>query len=107
MTSAGQDNPYHALSRAAALAASLAATEGGAHVDAPLGAGTQHLVSHAHDTAVDGAGDAVLQLHVELGEREGAVDAGIADITLGRGVDHVAHLEALDGLILGHAPTAV
>ena len=51
---------------------------------------------------VDGAGDAVDHLHVELREREGRVAAGIAHITLRRSVDNVAHLKALDGLVLGH-----
>merc|ERR1719476_982317 len=79
--------------RSLALAAALA--EGRPHVDAALGA-------RPHDAAVDAAGHAVEHLHVELRQREGAVDAGLPDVTLRRGVDHVAHLEALDGFVLRH-----
>ena len=50
---------------------------------------------------MDSAGDAVLELHVELGEGVRGVHGGLAKISLGRGIDDVAHVEALDGLVLG------
>ena len=49
---------------------------------------------------MDSAGDAVLELHVELGEGVRGVHGGLAKISLGRGIDDVAHVEALDGLVL-------
>ena len=64
----------------------------------------RHLVAHAHDASVDGARDAIDHLHVELWEGEGRVDAGIAEIALRGRIRHVAHLEALHRLVLGHAP---
>merc|ERR1719230_1422371 len=88
-----------------ALAAPLA--EGRAHVDAALRAGAEHLVPDPDHTAMDGAGDTVEHLHVEFREHEGLIHAGIADVTLGGRVDHVADLEALDGLVLRHAAAAV
>ena len=50
---------------------------------------------------MDSAGDAVLELHVELGEGVRGVHGGLAKISLGRGIDDVAHVEALDALVLG------
>ena len=50
---------------------------------------------------MDSAGDAVLELHVELGEGVRGVHGGLAKISLGRGIDDVTHVEALDGLVLG------
>ena len=43
---------------------------------------------------------AVEHLHVELGEHEGLVHAGLAQVSLGGGVHHVPHLEAFHGLVL-------
>merc|ERR1719463_22979 len=88
-----------------ALAASLA--EGRAHVDAALWAGAQHLVADPDHAAVDRTGDAVQHLHVELREHESLVHTGVPDVALGGRVHHVPDLEALDGLVLGHAPAAV
>eukprot|EP00972_Heterocapsa_arctica_P048251 7114645-Heterocapsa_arctica.AAC.1 len=84
----------------------LGAAEGRPHVDAALRAGTKLLVAHAHDAAVDGARHAVHHLHVELRQHEGRVDARVADVALGGRIDHVPDLEALDGLVLGHAAAA-
>ena len=66
------------------------------------------------NTTVDSAGHAVLLLDVQLRKsifcksafaRETTiVDRGIADITLGGGIDNVSHLETLDGLILQGSP---
>merc|ERR1719356_2129074 len=88
-----------------AFAASLA--ERRAHVDAALRAGAEHLVADPDHAAVDRTGDAVEHLHVELREHESLVHAGVPDVALGGRVDHVPDLEALDGLVLGHAPAAV
>merc|ERR1719414_2879530 len=92
---------------AVTLAPTLAAAKDWPHVDAALGAGADLLVAHTDDAPVDGAGHAVLHLHVELREKEGGVDAGLAQVSLRRGVHDVPDLEALDGLILGHAAGAV
>ena len=57
----------------------------------------------ADDTGVDAAGDAVLLLDVDLGEVECLLVERevVLDVSLGGAVDEVAHLEALDGLVLG------
>jgi len=93
-------------SLAAALTISLS-TKVGAHINATLGAGPQHLVPNTHDAAVDCARDTIDHLHVKLWELESLVDTCIAHITLRGSIDHVAHLETLDCLILGYATGAV
>lgn len=50
---------------------------------------------------MDGAADAVLLLEVHLGDFEVTEDGLLLDVSLGRGVDDVLDLEALDGLVLG------
>ena len=69
--------------------------------------------AHADDTLVNGRLDRVVLLDVDLGQLV-ALDAGsLLDVTQRRGLDNVAHDEALDGLVLGdglasrHAPHAV
>jgi len=57
--------------------------------------------------AVDGAGDAVLELEVHLGDSVFIKDTGVRDITNGGGLDHVADGESLDGLVFGGASAAV
>eukprot|EP01085_Mycamoeba_gemmipara_P001415 Mycagemm_TRINITY_DN3308_c0_g1::TRINITY_DN3308_c0_g1_i1::g.1415::m.1415 type:complete len:155 gc:universal TRINITY_DN3308_c0_g1_i1:484-20(-) len=67
--------------------------------------------AHAHDVAVNSARNAVLHLDVHLGEAVLIIHAGdsasLEDITERCLLDNVAHHEALDGLILGDAATAV
>jgi hypothetical protein len=46
------------------------------------------------------ARDAVLHLHVQLRHDVNIVDRGILEIALGSGLNHVAHDNALDGLVL-------
>lgn len=84
------------------------------------------LLADAHDARVAGAGDTVLELQVQLGQGVGCdaggttgktgspatpgiefsprtgvvVDRSVLNIALGRGIDDVAHSEALDGLVL-------
>ena len=62
-----------------------------------------------HDTGVDGARHAVLQLDIDLWECEVllVVCEVVLDISAGGTVDHLSHLEALDGLVLGDASGAV
>ena len=62
-----------------------------------------------HDAAVDGAGDAVALLHVQLGHlKAGSVDRGaVSDIASGGLIQHVADDEALDGLVLRGETAAV
>lgn len=72
-----------------------------------------HLTS-TDNTTVDSAGHAVLLLDVQLRKsiffplttpcKTTFVNRGITDITLGRSVDNVSHLETLDGLILERLP---
>lgn len=54
----------------------------------------------ADGLAMDGAGDAVVELDVELGELVLVDDAGLVEIAQGALVDDVTHGEALDGLVL-------
>lgn len=63
----------------------------------------------AHDTGVDAARDAVLLLNIDLGQVESGVGVRgvLLDISSGRSVNHLSHLEALDGLVLGHTAGAV
>ena len=66
--------------------------------------------SCAHNTSVDAARDAVGELDVDLGQLESvlvAISGVLGDISARRAVDHLAHLEALNGLILGDAAGAV
>jgi len=60
-----------------------------------------------NDLAVDGAGDAVLELQVHLGDSVLGEDGRITDITDRGRLDHVADSESLDGLVLGGASRAV
>merc|ERR1719253_1995056 len=85
--------PHRCYSLALAFAF---ASEVWTNIDASLQTGTKHLVAHTHNAPVDSTRDAIDHLHVELWEREGGVDAGVAHITLRRGIDHVAHLKTLD-----------
>ena len=61
------------------------------------------------DAGVDAAGDAVLLLDVDLGQVEvlGVESKVVFDVSLGGAVHDVAHLESLDGLVLGVDTTAV
>ncbi len=65
--------------------------------------------AHAHDSRVDGARHAVRQLYVDLRHLELSLVIRVVflDVTLGGGIDHVALLEALDGLVLGDDAAAV
>merc|ERR1719321_603815 len=64
-------------------------------------------LTDADDARMDGARDAVDLLHVELREHVLLVDRGILKIALRRGVDDVAHVEALDRLILRDDTVAI
>ena len=56
-----------------------------------------------NNTGVNTASDAVLLLDVDLGQTEvSSVESKVIfDVSLGRAVHQVAHLESLDGLVLG------
>ena len=56
---------------------------------------------------VHGARDAVFNLEVQLGDDVDIVDGSVLQVTLGGGLDHVAHHKALHGLVLGNAARAV
>lgn len=56
---------------------------------------------------MDGAGNAVLELQVHLGDSVLREDGRIGDITNGGGLDHVADGKSLDRLVLGSASRAV
>ena len=68
-----------------------------------------HVGATADSAAVNGAGDAVAALHVQLWQREASVvDGGALRDVSGRGlVKHVAHNEAANSLVLGGQATAV
>jgi hypothetical protein len=67
--------------------------------------------SGSDDSGVDGAGDAVLVLDVDLGHGVGfflvSVDGSLLNISLTGGVDHVLDHEPLDGLVLSDESAAV
>ena len=63
--------------------------------------------ANANDVRVDGARDAVVDLEVQLGQRVLAVDRRVREVADCGRLDHVAHGEALDSLVLGHAAAAV
>lgn len=56
---------------------------------------------------VDGARHTVLSLDVQLGDSVLGVNRGLGQVTHSRSFDHVADNEALDGLVLGDAASAV
>lgn len=83
---------------------------GGVTLEALALAGTADLHrSEADSAGVDAAGNAVLLLDIDLGEVEVFVTKGelLLDISAGGAVHKVAHLEALNGLVLGAALGAV
>jgi hypothetical protein len=59
------------------------------------------------DAGVDGAGDAVLHLDVELWDDVGLEGSVLLEVLLGGGVHDVADGKALHGLVLGAEATAV
>ena len=69
--------------------------------------GTAYAGAGAHNTSVDAAGDAVLLLDVDLGQGEGLVSRVLLQVSSGRAVNHLSHLETLDSFVLGHAAGAV
>ena len=70
-----------------------------------LGTSTSLGGANSDDTGVDGAGDAVLELHVDLWQTEVLWIVGIVvfDISSRGEVNHLSHLETLDSFILWHA----
>ena len=64
---------------------------------------------HTDNSSVDSAGDAVLLLDVDLGEVEVflIVSVVLLDVSARGSVDHVSHLESLDGLVLGNDSSTV
>jgi hypothetical protein len=56
---------------------------------------------HADNPLMDSRLDAVVDLHVELGQLVVLVGRGLLDVSQRGGVDNVAHEEPLDGLVLG------
>jgi len=78
-------------------------------VSIAFSSGTAYAGTSANDTSVDAARHAVLHLDVDLGQVEvlDIVGRVLLDISSGRGINHLSHLEALDGLVLGNASGAV
>ena len=56
---------------------------------------------------VDGAGDAVADFDVQLGDNVLRVNASLADIPNRGALDHVPHSEPLDGLVLAYSARAI
>lgn len=58
---------------------------------------------------MDATGHAVIVLHIDLGQVEVLFVIGgvLLNISPGGAVDHLSHLETLDGLVLRHASRAV
>jgi hypothetical protein len=86
------------------LGAHVLAELGGVSLEALTTAGATDLDgAETHNAGVDAAGDAVLLLDVDLGQVEvlGVECKVIFDVSLGGAVNEVAHLESLDGLVLG------
>jgi hypothetical protein len=63
--------------------------------------------AHANYMGVNSTGDAVLHLVVDFGENVASDDALVLDIADSSALNDVADVEALDGLVLGHAAAAV
>lgn len=63
--------------------------------------------TYTDNAVVNGTGDTVGNLDIDLGKHILLVDAGLADITDGSSLDHVTDAEALDGLILSNHTVAV
>jgi len=61
----------------------------------------------AHDLAVDGTADAVVQLGVELRQCVRLVDRGLGEIPDGRCFHYIPDDKLLDGLVLGHTARTV
>ena len=75
-----------------------------------LGTLTSDGRADANDTLMDSAGNAVLLLDIDLGQVESLgvlVSEVVADVSLGGSIEHVSHLESLDGLVLWHDSGAV
>ena len=74
-------------------------------VSVTLGASTAGLGAGTHDTRVDGAGDAVILLDVDLGHLEDGLIVGgvLLDISARRAIDEIPGLETSNGLVLGHS----
>jgi hypothetical protein len=65
--------------------------------------------TEAHNTGVNTASNTVLLFDIDLGDHEVLLVKGVVvlDVSLGRTINKVAHLESLDGLVLGAALGAV
>merc|ERR1719511_464720 len=56
-----------------------------------------------HNLGVDRAGDAVVQLGIQLGQLVAGVDAGLRDVTDSGSLHNIPDHELTDGLVLGTA----
>ena len=86
------------------LGAHVLSKLGGVSLEALTFAGSTDLNGTETDnTGVDAASDAVLLLDVDLGQVEVLLVKCkvVFDVSLGGAVNEVAHLESLDGLVLG------
>tara|TARA_B110000503_G_C6909410_1_gene314064 strand:- start:36 stop:644 length:609 start_codon:yes stop_codon:yes gene_type:complete len=92
------------------LEANVLSKLGGVSLETLTLAGSTNLDgTEADNTGVNTAGNAVLLLDVNLGDVEVLDVKGkvVLNISLGGAIDKVAHLESLDGLVLGAALGAV
>ena len=98
-TGASEGLKAHVLSQFGCVSLEAIALTGSTHLDG----------AETNDAGVDSASNAVVQLDIDLGDVEVLLVKGVVvlDISLGRAVNKVAHLESLDGLVLGAALGAV
>ena len=70
---------------------------------------TSGLTSNSNNSGVDGAGNTVTLLHIDLWKLEVGLVIGVVvlKISLGGAVNDVSHLESFDGFVLGGNSTAV
>ena len=78
-------------------------------VSVSLGSSSAYAGTGANDTGVDATGHTVIVLDIDLGQVEVLLVIGgvLLNISSGGAINHLSHLETLDGLVLGHAARAV
>ena len=78
-------------------------------VSVTFGSSSAYAGTGTDDTGVDATGHTVIVLDIDLGQVEVLLVIGgvLLNISSGGAINHLSHLETLDGLVLGHAARAV